>query len=82
MHRRVSREGEEERKGRVLTRLKYISIYRHEDIIMKPTKHYLKKEGRGKGRYRNIMGDVNLFKVCCMHVWNYHKEISHTINVC
>jgi hypothetical protein len=38
--------------------------------------------GRGEGRNGNIMEGVNLSKLYCMHVWNYHKETPpHIINV-
>jgi hypothetical protein len=45
---------------------------------MKATRHSLKKRERNG----NIMEGVNLFKVHCMHVWNYPNEIPCIINVC
>jgi hypothetical protein len=40
-------------------------IHTHEDNKMKPTKHCGVKE---------YIEEVNLFKVHCMHLWNYHNE--------
>jgi hypothetical protein len=49
-------------------------IYTYKDSIMKLTEHCLKgEESEGEWEY-NIEG-VNLFKVHCTLVWNYHKEI-------
>jgi hypothetical protein len=40
-------------------------------------------ENRGRGkRNETIMEEVNLFKVCCTHMWNYYNESPHIINVC
>jgi hypothetical protein len=47
----------------------YIDTY--EDSIRKPTKHCL-KGGEEKWKYGE---GVDLFKVHCMHVWNYHGKI-------
>jgi hypothetical protein len=49
-------------------------IYTHEDSIMKPTKHCLRKERKERVN-GNITEGVNLFKLHCTHVWNYHDEI-------
>jgi hypothetical protein len=47
-----------------------------EDRIIKPTKYCLKKVGRMEGGYKNIIEEVNLFKVSCMHLWHYHNKTS------
>jgi hypothetical protein len=36
------------------------------------------KKERGNG---NIMQEMNLFKGCCMHVWNHHNKIPCIINL-
>jgi hypothetical protein len=47
--------------------------YTHKDSIRQPTKHCLKTELEQK-RDWDYNGGVNLFKVYCMHIWNYHSE--------
>jgi hypothetical protein len=47
------------------------------------THHTLfKKGGRAERGDRNIMEAVNLFKVYCTHVYNYHSKTPQIINVC
>jgi hypothetical protein len=48
--------------------------YIYEDSITKSTKYCLTKRG-GEGDGNTMEGEVDLFKVHCMHVWNYHNEI-------
>jgi hypothetical protein len=48
---------------------------------MKPTTLLEKGEGR-EGGNGNIMEGMNLFKVHCTHVWNYHSEVPLIINAC
>jgi hypothetical protein len=72
-------EGEEDQS--ILHTHTYMHTHRHvyEDSIMKPTKNF-GKEGSGEAN-GNIMREMNLFKVHCIHVWNYHNEIPCIINV-
>jgi hypothetical protein len=50
----------------------------HEIRIMKPVKIIFK---RGKNNNK-IIGEINLIKVHCVHVWNYHNEAICIINIC
>jgi hypothetical protein len=45
----------------------------HKDSILKPTKHCSKKGQGGKGGME-LNASVNLLKVFCTHLWNYHSE--------
>jgi hypothetical protein len=52
----------------------------NEDNLMKDIKHCFEKgewEDRGE-----ITERVNLFKVHCLPLWNYHNDIPCTINIC
>jgi hypothetical protein len=52
-----------------------IHIHMYEDSIMKPTKYCLKRGGERKEGYGNVIEAVNLFKVHCMHLRNYHHTL-------
>jgi hypothetical protein len=45
----------------------------YEDSIMKPTKHCFKTGRRDRTEW-NIMVGMNMFKVHCIHLWNYHND--------
>jgi hypothetical protein len=69
----VNRRGESKRKryqGEKSIDIHY--MYMFKGHIMKPTKHC--KRGKEEKENWNIVERVNLFKMQCMHVWNYHKE--------
>jgi hypothetical protein len=69
-----SKEGEKERKGYWgVKRIEVHYIYIFKDSIIKPTKYCLKRQGEEREN-ANIMEGMNLFKVLCTHVWNYHNE--------
>jgi hypothetical protein len=46
-----------------------------------PQKRIFVKGAGDKGGNGNIKEEVNLFKVHCRHVWNYHNESPCVINV-
>jgi hypothetical protein len=46
------------------------NIYTYEDNIMNTTKHF-EKGDKGERGHGNIMKGVKLFKVHCMHIWNF-----------
>jgi hypothetical protein len=47
-------------------RMKVFCMYTYEDSMVKPVKHCLKEEGRGRGN-GNITKGVNLFKLHCIN---------------
>jgi hypothetical protein len=47
---------------------------------MKIIKTCLKIREEDEQKNGNIIG-VNLYRVCCTHVWNDHNEITHIIDV-
>jgi hypothetical protein len=52
-------------------------VYMCKDNIMEPTKHSIKKGRRGREEWEYNAGQgLDLFKVHCTHVWNYHNEPS------
>jgi hypothetical protein len=53
-------------------------IYAYEDSIMKHT--LFEKERRRSRKNGKIMDGVNLFKIYCIHIWNYHSETPRIIN--